>query len=341
MSLRDQVNTEGLYPWGAPPTDAAATRVVDVLLVMTSDVGSFEEFEAHPPVGSPAFELAPALRVEKLGGDLERLVMDACTQRGHFFVPAMQYGCQYALTLDHPLSAASEWAWDPDGRLAAALALSRLVRDNAYSTEYAARVVAFADGQHQVIPFDGGESRQAYRMHDTRDWLDADDAAALAALIAAYESAGDDLVPRMRGALWRAEHVAREHYLDVVVPGLVAALEGLISSNHRQVTRQMVNRIPALAAELGVTGVSKRLVRKIYAARSQGAHGADIEFLKASPQSDVIRQVALMQAVLRATVRRGIEDPAFRAVFSGEQTIRTRWPVQVRHRFWRWRTTEI
>lgn len=209
MSLRDQVNAEGLHWWAAPPTDAAATRVVDVLLVTTSEVGSFEECEAHPPVGSPPFELAHALCIEKLDEDLERLIMDACTQRGHFFVPSMQDGCQYALTLDHPLSAASEWKWDPDGRLAAALALSRLVRDNAYSTEFAARVVAFADGQHQVISFDGGESRQAYRMHETRDWLDADDAAALAALIAAYESADDDLTPRLRGGCELASGSAR------------------------------------------------------------------------------------------------------------------------------------
>lgn len=316
-------------------------RVIDVLLVCTGEDGSFEEFQAHPPVGDPPCPLGRGLSVEQLGGDLADLVMNACSLRGHFFVRARQYGCRYALVLEHPLAQANDWSWDPDGMLIEVMALSRLVRDNAYSTEYAARVVEHADGARQVIPFDGYESRQAFRLHRNRDWLDENDAPQLRTLLDGFDDARGSLPNRLGRALWRCEHIARERYLDIALPAMVAALEGLIGTSHRQVTKQFVTRVPALADEVGVPGVSRNFCRKMYEARSQGFHGADIDLLRASTQDETVRKVALLQAVLRAAVRRGIEDPTFRAVFVDAESISARWPVLTRQRYRRRRSTSL
>ena len=313
----------------------------DILLVSAGDDGSFEEFRAHPPVGDQPRPLGRAVSIEQPGHDLAKLVMNACSPRGHFFVRTRQWGCRYAFVLEHPFTHANDWRWDPDGILSEAVALSRLVRDNAYSTQYAARVVEHADGERQVIPFDGYESRQAYRLRSDRDWLDETDAAELTALMVAFDGARELLPARLARALWRCEHLTRERYVDIALPAMVAALEGLIGTSHRQVTKQFVTRVPALAGELGVTGVSGRFCRRMYEARSQGFHGADIDLLRASAQDESVRKVALLQAVLRAAVRRGIEDPAFRAVFADEESIRTRWPVLVRQRYMRWRSTSL
>jgi hypothetical protein len=44
-------------------------------------------------------------------------------------------------------------------------------------------------------------------------------------------------------------------------------------------------------------------------------------------ERDVLRKIALLQDVLRATVRRCIEDGEFREVFEQRRGIRERWPL--------------
>ena len=101
-----------------------------------------------------------------------------------------------------------------------------------------------------MMPHDGGESRYVYRMLNERDWMDAAEAGALAAVLAAFWSAGR-LPRRLERTLWASEHVAWERYVDVILPTLVAALEGMLNTSARQVTRQFTTRVPALAADLG------------------------------------------------------------------------------------------
>ncbi len=316
-------------------------RVYDVLLVMTSEAGTFEEHRAYPPAGDPSAQLGRGLSIQQPASDLVGLVMNACEFRGHYFFPERQYGCRYALLLEQPLSEAYTFRWDPEQVIRDALALSRLVRDNDHSTEYAARVTEYDGGELRVMPHDGGESRYVYRMLNERDWLDAAEAETLAGLLAAFWSVGE-LPRRLQRTLWASEHVAWERYLDVILPSLVAALEGMLNTSKQQVERQFRTRVPALAEELGVPDVSKRLCRRMYEARSQGAHGTDIDLLKPEVRRDErVRQLARLQAVLRGAVRRGIEDPAFRAAFESDESVRARWRVTVRRRFWWWRRVRL
>jgi hypothetical protein len=316
-------------------------RVYDVLLVTTGEAGTFEEFQAHPPVGDPPFGLGRGLSIQSLTEDLTELLMNACSFRGHYFFPQRNYGCLYAFVVEQPLSEEFVARWDPDQVLRDALVLARLIRDNDHSTEYAARVTEYESGDLRVMPHDGGESRYAYRMLDERDWLDADEAQTLAALLQAFWSMGT-LPRRLERALWASEHVTWERYLDVILPSIVAALEGMLNTSKRQLMRQFSTRVSAPASELGVPGVSKSLCRRMYEARSQGAHGGDIDLFKPEARRhEAVQRVARLQAVLRVALRLGIENPTFRAAFEGEETVRTSWPVEVRHRRCRWRRLSL
>ncbi|MGH2714900.1 MAG: hypothetical protein ACRDM7_13625 [Thermoleophilaceae bacterium] len=309
-----------------------------MLLVPTSrDRGSYEEFRDHPPVGDPPFALGRGLEIVALDYALSELIFNACDPRGHFHFMARQFSCRYAFRVEHSPEEERHERWDPENIIYEAVALSRLARDNAYSTEYAARVVEYENGELSVRPFDGDLSRYAYSLGQDRDWLDAEGAANLAALLAVFWSDEHELPERVRDALWLTERLTHEHFVDIAVPGLVAALERLISTSKEQVTRQFKTRVPELAKELGVPGVSRTLCGQIYAARSQGAHGSAIDLL-AAPRADAnVQKVAKMQTVLHAAVRRAIEDPAFRAVLADDAAIRSRWPVAVPHRWLRWR----
>jgi hypothetical protein len=132
---------------------------------------------------------------------------------------------------------------------------------------------------------------------------------------------------RIKDALWRGEHLSQEHYLDIRLPALVAALEGLVSTGKRQVTKQFKNRVPELAKELGVPGVSEGLCQRMYDARSESYHGANIRLLRGGVAGSVAADVLKLQQVLRKTVKRSLKDLTFGEVFVDETSVRARWPV--------------
>lgn len=337
-------DSRGLRSTSHPPHAGEPLHAFDVLLVPASGLPvADEERQAHPPVRRPSVRLADGLNIGVFDGDFAELVMNACEFRGHFyFTTANRPGGRYAYVLDQPVTAAFTSGWDPDELIRLAVALSRYVRDNADSGQYAARVTEYSGGEVRIMPYDCTELRHVYRMgEEERDWLDEREAEELAELISAFRAIGE-LPERVGQAFWKVEHTAWERYLDVVQPAMVSALEGLLSTSREQLTRQFVTRVPLVAVELGIAGVSKTFCRRMYDARSQGVHGRGIDlFQPGARRSDAVRQVALLQAVLRAIVRRAIEDPVFRSVFDDDANVRQRWPVEVPHRRWRWRRIRI
>ena len=83
----------------------------------------------------------------------------ACSlQRGYNHDPTPQLGCRYAFVwaVDHQTYEADPFGWDGDDLLWTAVVLSRLVRDNGYSLEYAARIIMCRDEVAEVIPVGAG-----------------------------------------------------------------------------------------------------------------------------------------------------------------------------------------
>jgi hypothetical protein len=114
-----------------------------------------------------------------------------------------------------------------------------------------------------------------------------------------------------------------ERALNLVVIGL----ESLLNTNRVQLTRQIVTRIPLLAAEVGVNDVDEAFADEMYDHRSRAAHGEQVPLPSAAPEqafgggqidAEYLARVALLQDVRRAATRKAIEDPAFAAVFADD-----------------------
>lgn len=334
-------SAQGLDWIGRPPTVAAVTRVRDLLLIPTSDAEG--DWRRNPPVEG-SVDLGRSLSLTALAHEEAELVMNACTPRGHYFFAVRQFGALYAFSLDVDLAAYKEhhFAYDGDGVVITALQLSRLVHDNGYTMEYAARIVEYADGQKQVVP--QGQHYfnflPTYRVRRDRDWLTRGEAQELRALLDAYWQNMNRLPRQLNRAISLSEGAVHQSTLERQLVMLFMALEALLNTGKHQVTKQITRRMPALAADLGVAGVSRNFARKMYGDRSSPAHGQELALPPATRTTQATRvsdldaayvaKVALVQDLLRAATRRGIEDPAFAAHFADVASTRRQWPATSR-----------
>lgn len=221
--MADQLSAEIEDRFSAGPLNSGAIVRVRDLVVCAGDPSldvPIEEVYAHPPIGwdrhpgvdderfgetVDAIDLGGGIVIEELDRDTAELVMNACTPRGHYFVPVRQFGQRYSFVKEVSLDELEErhFAWDTDGTLDDAITLSRLVRDNGYSTEYAARLLDYEDGQRCVVYVLHREDKAIWRLRRDREWLDAAEGRELAALLAAYWECREQLPHRVRRAMWR------------------------------------------------------------------------------------------------------------------------------------------
>jgi hypothetical protein len=160
--------------------------VIDYLLVTTYDHGG------RIPAGfAGPIELAHDVRIERLDPELYERLLRATELRGENWHPTRQYHVVHAYvrqawSRDDGGAPNNLYHWDADRRLYPCVQLSRLVRDNSASTEYAVRRSIQAGGNERLVPFDGFDSHVAYRLYpECPGWLDVDEALALAALLRA------------------------------------------------------------------------------------------------------------------------------------------------------------
>jgi hypothetical protein len=220
------------------------------------------------------------------------------------------------------------WPWDADGHVYRCVQLSRLVRDNATSTEHAVRRLTHGDNSDQLIPFDGFYSHVAYRLYpEMPGWLDVREARDLATLVRAY-GAGSALPARVGRALRRVDAVTRERYLEDALPLVVGALESLLKVKTKWST-QFAQRVPALARELDVALTSAQC-RGLYHDRSALVHGGVADLSQPHERTAFEEGFVGLQETLRRAVRHAIEDPTFAAEFADNARITKRWPTQIK-----------
>lgn len=331
------------------------TRVRDVIVCPTFETNpvSPEELRAHPPVAfnqphlggtREAVDTGRGVALARLRDEESELVMNACSPRGHHYIPIRQFGQRYSFIreIDHNDGGYRRPHWDPDGVLWDCLSLSRLVRDNAFSTRYAARIVDHEDEEQQVIYALDASGRDIYRLRTDRDWLDPSEARDLRQLTESYWDVKDRLPNRLRRAMWRAEYSCWLPWADLALPIIVSGLESLLKSERYHATSQFTTRTPELAAELDIGGITSELCDYVYDARSEWIHGAHVSLFSPEVRQDelnegvasrspsernVLATVALFQDVLRAAARRALKDAEFRAIFETDDAIRYRWPL--------------
>jgi hypothetical protein len=346
---RELADASQLPRFVAQASSASVSRIRDVLLVPTTHVEG--DYLADPPAGDEPFALAGGLTLERLSSDDAELVLNACTPRGHFFIPVRQYGQRYSFVLnvdpavynDHP------YHWDEDNLVFYTMVLSRLVRDNGYSLEYAARIVDHEDGAKQVIPVNASTSTHTYRLREDRDWLTVNDAEELRQLVAAFLPVKDELPRRVSHGLNIGEDAVHLRIIQRSMLLIATGLEGLLQTSRYNATRQFVERLPQLAADVGVDGVDEAYADELYNARSEAAHGSPVGMFEVQPEPEAAAgepelpdaepespapelgpaaKIALAQDILRAALRRAIESGDFRSVFLSPHSIEEQWPLR-------------
>ena len=339
-----------------PPTSASVAGVRDVILCAKGEEELAEnEFREHPPVGSKdwmshidsegedrrvgSIELGRDVFIERLDDETTELVMNACQPRGHYFFPIRQFGRIYSFVRHLSASEHEEnpFGWDPDGLLQHALMFSRLIRDNGYSTQYAARITDYEDGEQQVVYLPWSQDATIFRLRRDREYLDGPEAKELAVVLDAYWQAMDTLPSRVEEAIWRVAITPRFQNGKAVNSYLCGGLEALLKTKQGPVTQQFKQRVRSLASELGVEGIDKDFLKRIYKERSDWVHGSIPVYVPAAPgtlpdgEAEIadpeidLADIALLQDLLRAAVRRCVEDTDFRATFASDKTIRSRW----------------
>jgi len=321
-------------------------RVRDAIVCAAEldETASDAERHQHPSVGierdlpenaATSVSLGEEITLTCLPTEEADAIMDACEPRGRNFDPARQFGQRYTFVRERSIedeAGAGPAQFDEDRKLQDALALSRLIRDNGFSLQYAARVMDRADGEQVIRPFAATDGIAVYRLLPGREWLDGPEAEELAKLLDAKWSA--ELPARVKRAMWRAEYASWMHSADIMLLVVISGLEALLKVGYRDLTAQFKNRASALAADLGVEGISKRLCRRMYIGRSDWAHGSHVNLFGregAPPISDekerkLRDEIAKLRDLLRIACRKAIEDPEFRAVFTDDAAIETRWP---------------
>jgi hypothetical protein len=341
----DQADSRNLRPAAVAPTKVPVREVRDIAVVPTrTDAATGEDFRVHPPASG--VQLGRGLTIERLSNADYALLMASCVARGHYFFAVPQWGQRYAFVRRVPLEdyEANKYGWDDDHTLSYALQMSRLIRDNSHCSEFAARIVDHEDDEQQVIPLASFDARLAFRYGRERDWLDAGEADELRDLLTAFWQVEPDWPARVQRAMRHCERASQLPFFQESQPRLVTALEAILNTSTSHVSKQFRERVPALAAELGIDGISKRMADRQYEARSQAYHGGEVRLFSGhpgsaapeltEPEERVLAETRLLQQVIRRAMRLAIEDASIRDLLGDESAVRERFPVRVQ-RWWR------
>lgn len=349
---RDPGDAKDLRFISRAPTDAPVVSVRDVLLVPTTYVEG--DYPDEEPAGDEPIQLADDLFLERISHENAELILNACTQRGHYFFAVRQFGQRYSLVRRRDPAVLEErhYGWDDGHIIFYATMLSRLVHDNGHSLEFAGRVVDHEDGFQQVVPVDAPGFVMTYRLRKGRDWLTAPEWEEVRQLLADYLPVRDSLPWKVSHALNLSEDAMRMPLLERALLLISTGLEGLIQSDSNRVAKQFRERLPLLAAEVGVDAVDEDFARRLYEARSEAAHGAPVSIFQVRPtrkegsdkeepeqphveteapeaEEERVAPLGVAQDLLRVTLRRAIQDAQFREIFESYDTVRARWPVQL------------
>lgn len=333
-----------------PPTDAPIVCIRDVIVcaVDGNDDVDVEEYRLHPPVGEERIAdddifvervaIGEGAVLRQLHDDEAELIANACTQRRHYFHPIRQFGQRYTFECERPLSDVEDhrFHWDPDHVLGDALMLSRLIRDNGFSMQWAARIIEYKDDKKSVIYVPGHEGKGAYRLRRDREWLDGPETEERARLFAAFRAS--ELPDRVVRAMWRCEYATWQRYTDVALPMIIGGLEALLGLGRTDTSRRFKDRIAAMSGEIGIEHVDGDLLDRLYEGRSAWVHGSPVRLFApaADPEREpdaqpdaameaVLAEIVKVQDTLRVALRMAIEDAEFRTTFEGDESIAARW----------------
>jgi len=215
--------------------------------------------------------------------------------------------------------------FDSDGRLVAALAVSRLVQPHSTGFELSARLTC-TDGLDSIVeavtgPFKG-PAAFAYIPLGEQDGITHAGAKSAGTLFSAYWDGRNELPERVKRSLWRIEYAARSEYLEIRFLFLVSAIEALLKTDRHGATKQFRERSVQLASRYAGVVWAGDDADRAYDLRSEMSHGHKVSM--ADP--DLPLYVRL-EKLARFAVIDAITTRVFAEVFASDATIRTHFPV--------------
>lgn len=312
-------------------TFESSDSAIDVVIV-PSHYALGEMIPSRPLIYFEAsHEIVRDIWLGPIESSLELSVLDACDRRGENFKPYRQYSGAYGF-LRRNSPNPDQLRFDPDGRLYACIALSRLVHPTSTGLEYAARIRSFGSDERMIIP--GAPitlNPYAFVSDESSDWLIPDDVPILRRLMSAYDR--QDAPDRVRAALWYHESAFRDYFVSkrwaIVVTGLEALFhirDEKCPFNSRRAagsTRVFAQRASQIAARLGLGAIDEHLLRESYSARSEIVHGAAIGDLDTTTQS-LYRQT---ETLLSMCIQQALLDPVFANCFESDAAIQSAFPL--------------
>lgn len=237
--------------------------------------------------------------------------------------PPIRYA--FARTLPDTATVA---AFDPDGILTAALAMSRLAHPTSAGFEWSARVSTAADGafEEATAGFVKGRGAYAFIVSGSRDWLTVADARETATLLAAFSAQAATMQGRVRRALWRHDYAMAIEELDIRWLVIASGLEALVKIQYPRraggpgSTRQFKGRTVALANRLGAAWTEANAERA-YELRSEIAHGA-----KVTSNNNDLPLYSAMEELLRGSIKRALLDAPFQTLFADDAAVDAAFP---------------
>jgi hypothetical protein len=129
--------------------------------------------------------------------------------------------------------------------------------------------------------------------------------------------------------LRRADSVTGERYLQDALPITVGGLESLIKVGRDWVSAQFAQRVPQLADEVQVEGLTEERCRDIYNDRSALVHGTEVDLSGPVDLDEFGQGFLALQETLKRTLRKATENPDFGARFQTDEAIKAAWPASI------------
>ena len=215
--------------------------------------------------------------------------------------------------------------------LFAVAALSRLIHPTTVGGRYCAKIFDLGADKYcvEAVQFRGLSPDVIIGPRKT-DWLSEDDAAALRGLMPWLAKRMHERIHR---AYWNHEYAMRTYYLDARWTFVVSGLEALINIDEKDCGWQFRDRCIRLATLLGIDLTDEQL-HSAYALRSKLVHAEGFLFSLETImlKSDQLDLYDKLEALLRATVLKCLQEEDFGNNFSDNTAVEKAWPLRPKPR---------
>ena len=298
-------------------------KIKDVAIFTNSGISraSEAEIKQFPPIRNK-LEIGENIYIERISKKLSDKIFSSCEPKGASDA-VRQYGQLYSF-VRYDAPASPPLHWDSDERLQICIALSRLIHPTTISFWYSARIRYEEDKIHDITPgpISGFGAHAWISRESSRNWLTEAESKENAILLSAYSEA--NLSKKIRQALWFLEYAFRTYFMDVRWPLICMGLESLIHTNRYKSTKQFSCRVEKLALEVEKSDFPEQKAEEAYTMRSKLVHGQLIRNI----EDYSLELYEALEGILRDVLKKAILDSSFAGIFSSDDNIRNKWPIE-------------